>query len=157
MKRYLSIQFIFLSILIVTIFTTCSNKTKSGSKTKIINSLTLSKYDSITELEYFLGTYEIMAVQHLGKNYKGISNEGKIRITETGMELVTNLDLLTSVKAYHDRTNLIDISRGHFVFKGVNEIEAALLSFDEKNSLVAFAFSLLGKNYTTIFVYIKKD
>ncbi len=97
--------------------TNCTNKTKSDKKTSSILKISQTEYDSITELNYYLGTYQIKALHHLGKNYKNVPSKGRIRITKTGMRLITDLDSLESFEAKHNKSNLIDISKGKFVFK----------------------------------------
>lgn len=155
--NYSATQFLALSIFIIILFLACSPKDKSNPITRTSNKLSLSKYDSITDLKYFSGNYEVMVVMHLGNDFKSKKKHGKMKVSEAGLELVVDLDSLVSIKASHDRTNLTNISRGNFVFKGINEIESAALRFDEKNYLIAFGYSISGKNYTTIFVYKKVD
>ncbi|WP_298554569.1 hypothetical protein [uncultured Algibacter sp.] len=110
-------RFLFLLIFSILIMTNCTNKTKSDKKTSSILKISQTEYDSITELNYYLGTYQIKALHHLGKNYKNVPSKGRIRITKTGMRLITDLDSLESFEAKHNKSNLIDISKGKFVFK----------------------------------------
>jgi len=149
-------RFLFLLISSILIMTNCTHKTRSDKKTSSIIKLSQTEYDSITELNHYLGTYQIKAVHHLGKNYKNIPSKGRIRITKTGMRLITDLDLLENFEAEHDKTNLIDISKGKFIFKSkINEL--TMLSFEEEKNMIVFSNGTAENSLTTIFVYIKED
>ena len=52
------------------ITTNCTNKTKSDKNASSVLKISESEYDSITELNNYIGTYQIKAVHHLGKNDK---------------------------------------------------------------------------------------
>ena len=133
----------------------CGQKTKSEIKSSSINEFSETQYNSKTKLNKYIGTYLIKAVHHLGENYKKKPSKGRLQITETGLKLITDLDSLKNFEAKHDKTNLIDIDKGKFVFESkLNEL--TMLQFDEEKNMISFTKGTLENGFITIFVYIKE-
>jgi len=148
-------RFLFLVIASISLMTNCTNKTKSDIKNSSALKVSETAYDSKTDLYNYIGIYELKAINHLGNNYKDIPSRGRLKVTKIGMKLITDLDSLQSFEANHDKTNLLDISKGKFVFESKDN-KLTMLNFYKEKNIVAFSNGTLKNSFISIFVYVKE-